>query len=355
MDEGCEKLKQKGKRKALKVKERNMYGVKVITLVIILIATIIISFRLGRYPISTKDLFAIFISKFYAVNHFWTDQTEAILFNIRLPRIILACLVGCCLSAAGASYQGIFQNPMAAPDILGASAGAAFGAALAILHYGNSQMVTISAFCFALLSVALVYLISKRAKGQNILGLILSGIMVSSIFSAGTSYIKLVADPTDQLPAITYWLIGSLSGATMNQIQFAIIPMVTGLIVLFLLKWQLNIITMGDNEARTMGVNAKLIRLLVIIFATMVTAASVSVSGMIGWVGLVIPHLARRIVGNNYKHLMPATMVLGAIFLLVVDNVSRNLLATEIPLGILTAFIGAPFFIYLITRKGETY
>ena len=141
----------------------------------------------------------------------------------------------------------------------------------------------------------------------------------------------------------------------MNQIQFAIIPMAAGLIVLFLLKWQLNVLTMGDDEAKTMGVNAKRIRLLVIIFATMVTAASVSVSGMIGWVGLVIPHLARRIVGNNYKHLMPATMVLGAIFLLLVDNVSRNLLATEIPLGILTAFIGAPFFIYLITRKGETY
>jgi iron complex transport system permease protein len=339
----------------LKIKSSNMYTVKVLGLVIILIVIIIASFRFGRYPISTKDLFAILLSKFYPVHHFWTDQTEAILFNVRLPRIILACLVGCCLSAAGASYQGIFQNPMAAPDILGASAGAAFGAALAILHYGNSHMITISAFCFGLLSVGLVYSISKRAKGKNILGLILSGIMVGSIFSAGTSYIKLVADPNDQLPAITYWLIGSLAGATMSQVKFAIIPMAAGLVIIFLLKWQLNLLTMGDEEAKTMGVNARRIRLLVIIFATMITAASVSVTGMIGWIGLVIPHLARRIVGNNYKHLMPATMVLGAIFLLLVDNVSRNLMATEIPLGILTAFIGAPFFIYLITRKGETY
>ena len=339
----------------IKTKSEDLYQVKIFSLVIILIVIIIISFQLGRYPIPTKELFAILISKFYPVRHFWTDQTEAILFNVRMPRIILACLVGCCLSAAGASYQGIFQNPMAAPDILGASAGAAFGAALAILYYGSSQMITISAFCFSLLSVAIVYLISKRAKGKDILALILSGIMVSSLFSAGTSYIKLVADPNDQLPAITYWLIGSLAGAEMRQIEFAIIPMASGLIVLFLLKWQLNLLTMGDDEARTMGANTRHIRLIVIIFATLITAASVSVSGMISWVGLVIPHLARKIVGNNYKHLMPASMILGAIFLLVVDNVSRNLLAVEIPLGILTAFIGAPFFIYLITRKGETY
>lgn len=339
----------------LKVKVPNINTIKVLCLIAILIVTVIISFGLGRYPVHTNEIFAILFSKIYPVQHFWTDQTESILLNVRLPRIALACLVGCCLSAAGASYQGIFQNPMAAPDILGASAGAAFGAALAILLYGSSYMITVSAFVFSLLSVALVYFISKRAKGNSILGLILSGIMVSSIFSAGTSYIKLVADPNDQLPAITYWLIGSLAGAKNSQIKFAIIPMAAGLMILFLLKWQLNVLTLGDDEARTMGINAKRIRLLVIIFSTMVTAASVSVSGMIGWVGLVIPHLARRIVGNNYKHLMPASMVLGAIFLLVVDNVSRNLLATEIPLGILTAFIGAPFFIYLITRKEETY
>lgn len=324
-------------------------------LALLLIITVIISFRLGRYPISTSELFAIIFSPFSLAEPFWTDQTESILLNVRLPRILLGCLVGCCLSAAGAAYQGIFQNPMAAPDILGASAGAAFGAALAILHYGNSYMIMTSAFGFSLLSVAIVYLISKRAQGMGVLGLILAGIMVSSLFSAATSFIKLVADPTDQLPAITYWLIGSLAGAKMSQIQFAFIPMAIGLVVLLLIKWQLNLLTMGEDEAKTMGIRVKHIRLLVIISATLVTAASVSVSGMIGWVGLVIPHLTRRLVGNNYKYLMPATMLSGAIFLLLVDNVSRNLLATEIPLGILTAFVGAPFFIYLITRKGEVY
>jgi iron complex transport system permease protein len=337
------------------MEQSNRNNIIVFSLGIMLIMAIIISFRLGRYPIQTKELLAILLSKIYPIEQFWTDRIERVLFNIRLPRIILACLVGCCLSAAGAAYQGVFQNPMAAPDILGASAGAAFGAALAILYYGSSYMITLSAFCFSLITVALVYFISKRAKGKSILGLILSGIMVSSLFSAGTSFIKLVADPNDQLPAITYWLMGSLAGAKINDIQFALIPMAIGLIPLLLLRWRLNVLTMGDDEARTMGVNANRIRLVIIVCATFVTAASVSVSGMIGWVGLVIPHLARKLVGNNYKHLMPASMLFGAIFLLLVDNVSRNLLTTEIPLGILTAFIGAPFFIYLITRRGETY
>lgn len=327
----------------------------VLGLGILLIFLIIISFQLGRYPIPAKEVLGIALSKIYPIEQFWMDRVEMVLINIRLPRIILACLVGCCLSAAGAAYQGVFQNPMAAPDILGASAGAAFGAALAILNYGSSFMITVSAFFFSLLTVTLVYLISKKVKGKSILGLILSGIIVSSLFSAATSFIKLVADPTDQLPAITYWLMGSLAGAKISDIKFAIIPMAIGLVPLLLLRWRLNVLTMGDDEARTMGVNANQIRFIVIICATLTTAASVSVSGMIGWVGLVIPHLARRLVGNNYNHLMPASILFGAIFLLLVDDVARNLLTTEIPLGILTAFIGAPFFIYLITREVDTF
>ncbi len=291
------------------------------------------------------------MSKVFPMERFWTDTMETVLFNIRLPRILLSCLVGCCLSAAGASYQGIFQNPMAAPDILGASSGAAFGAALAILNYASQSMITVSAFFFSLLTVALVYIVSKKAKGSKILGLILSGIMVSSLFTAGTSYIKLVADPTDRLPLITYWLIGSLAGVTKKNVLFALVPMIAGLVPLLLLRWRINVLTFGDDEARTIGINPVKIRLIVVVCATLVTAASVSVSGMIGWVGLVIPHLTRRLVGNNYRHLMPASMLFGAIFLLLIDNVSHNLLATEIPIGILTAFIGAPFFIYLITRE----
>jgi len=335
-----------------KLKKNNVI---VLSLGIILIISIIISFWIGRYPIYTKELLGILMSKIIPIEQFWTDTMETVLFNIRLPRIVLACLIGCCLSAAGAAYQGVFQNPMAAPELLGASAGAAFGAALAILNYGNSYMIAISAFFFSLLTVALVYLVSKKTKGSGMLGLILSGIMVSSLFSAGTSFIKLVADPNEQLPAITYWLMGSLSGAKNSDVSFVIIPMAIGLIPLFILRWRMNVLTMGDDEARTMGVNSNRVRIIVIVCATLVTAASVSVSGMIGWVGLVIPHLARKLVGNNYNHLMPTSMLLGAIFLLAVDNVSKYLFSTEIPIGILTAFIGAPFFLYLITRKGDIY
>ncbi len=321
---------------------------------LLLALAVIFSFYLGRYPISVRELIGILLSKVFPVERFWTDTMETVLFNVRLPRILLSCLVGCCLSAAGASYQGIFQNPMAAPDILGASSGAAFGAALAILNYASQSMITFSAFFFSLLTVALVYAVSKKAKGSKILGLILSGIMVSSLFTAGTSYIKLVADPTDRLPLITYWLIGSLAGVTKRDVLFALFPMLAGLLPLLLLRWRINVLTFGDDEARTIGISPVKIRLIVVVCATLLTAASVSVSGMIGWVGLVIPHLTRRLVGNNYRHLMPASMLFGAIFLLLIDNVSRNLLSTEIPIGILTALIGAPFFIYLITREEGT-
>ena len=282
----------------------------------------------------------------------WTGQMETVVLSIRLPRILLACLVGCCLSAAGSAYQGIFQNPMASPDILGASSGAAFGAALAILLGGSRRTVTLSAFFFSLLTVALVYLLAARAPGKRVLNLVLSGIMVSSLFTSATSYIKLVADPSNQLPEITYWLMGSLSATRTADVRYALLPMALGLVPLFLLRWRVNLLTLGDEEARTMGVHTNRLRLALALCATLVTAASISVSGMIGWVGLVVPHLGRRLVGNDYRVLMPASMLFGAVFLLAVDNVSRNLLATEIPIGILTAFIGAPFFLYLMLRKG---
>jgi len=352
-------------------KKQLPYGTAVIILLVVLIAVIVVAFMLGRYPITPLELFGILLSRFAAavtsvmrffgvraswtITPFWAERQELVLFSIRMPRVIMAGLVGCSLSAAGAAYQGVFQNPMAAPDILGASSGAAFGAALAILLGLGSKLVTLFAFAFSLITVGLVIFISRHTKGKKVLGIILAGIMVSSLFTSATSFIKLVADPADQLPAITYWLMGSLNGVKKSDLLFAFITMAIGLVPLFILRWRINVLTLGDDEARTIGVNAGRLRLIVIICSTLVTAASVSVSGMIGWVGLVIPHLARRLVGNNYRHLMPATMLLGAAFLLAVDSVSRNLLATEIPIGILTAFIGAPFFIYLITRDGERY
>jgi len=316
---------------------------------------IVISFMLGRFPIAPRQLFLALGEKLFgmAKSPELTDQMRAILFNTRLPRIFLSCMVGCCLSAAGASYQGVFQNPMASPDILGASSGAAFGAALALLLQLSSQMVVLFAFAASLITIALVMLVSSTARGNRVLRIILAGIMVSSLCNAGTSFIKLVADPYSILPEITYWMMGSLSKTKPQAVLFAVIPMTIGIVPLLLLRWRINLLTLSDNEAKTLGVNVTFVRVVVIICATLITAASVSVSGLIGWVGLVVPHLVRRLVGNNYRHLLPASMLGGALFLLIVDNVSRNLLLTEIPIGILTAVIGAPFFIWLITRKKD--
>ena len=307
---------------------------------------------LGRYPVPLDQIVSILLSGLgLSVEKTWSNAMEATVLRIRLPRIALSCLVGCSLSTAGAAYQGIFQNPMASPDLLGASSGAAFGAAMAILLGAGMGLVTASAFFFSLLTVALVMLVSLRAPGRRVVSLILGGVMVSSLFSAGTSYIKLVADPGSQLPEITYWLMGSLSGTSAQSIRFACVPMALGLLPLLLLRWRLNLLTLGDDEARALGVHAGRLRLAVVLCSTLITAASVSVSGLIGWVGLVVPHLARKLVGSDYRVLLPCSMLMGAGFLLLVDDMSRCLLQTEIPIGILTAFIGAPFFLYLIMRK----
>ena len=332
---------------------QNRYRIITVALIAALVAVMVASVTLGRYPIGLNELWGILVSQWVEMEPYWTKTQESLLLVHRLPRILLACLVGCSLAGAGAAYQGVFQNPMAAPDILGASSGAAFGAALAILMRLGTTGIMLFAFAGSILAVMLVMYVGDRAKGKRVLGLILSGIMVSSLLSSATSMIKLVADPEDQLPAITYWLMGSLNGTSPKDVWFALLPMALGLLPLFLLRWRINLLTLGDEEARTMGVHARRLRAAVILSATLITAASVSVSGVIGWVGLVIPHLTRRMVGNNYRHLIPASALFGAVFLLLVDNLSRNLFATEIPIGILTSFIGAPFFLYLITREGE--
>lgn len=318
-----------------------------------LLCAALISLLLGRLNVPIAEAVKILINRlpFVSIEKTWTDNMENAVINIRLPRIALACMVGCCLSAAGGAYQGVFKNPMASPDILGASSGAAFGAALAILLGAPGYMVTLSAFVFGMLTVLTAMLIARRARGDNVVNLILTGIMLSSLFAAGTSYIKLVADPNNQLPAITYWLMGSLSGTRHSAVKMAAIPMITGCAVLVLCRWRLNVLTLGDEEARTMGVNAHRLRGIIIAAATLVAAASIASAGMIGWVGLVVPHMARKIVGSDYRRLMGASMLTGAAFLLIVDDLARNLLATEIPIGILTAFIGAPFFIYLICSR----
>ena len=318
-----------------------------------LLALFLLSFVMGRYGVPLGQVVRILLSGVLPLEQTWTGNMAIAVLNVRLPRILLACLVGCGLSAAGTGYQTVFQNPMAAPDILGASSGACFGAALAILTGQGAVMITVFAFLASLLSVALVYLVGNHTRGNRVVNLLLAGIMVGSLFSACTSYIKLVADPTNQLPQITYWLMGSLSGTRMGTVRFAAVCMAVGLVPLLLLRWRMNLLTLSPDEARAMGVHTDRLRLAMILSSTVLTAAAVSVSGMIGWVGLVIPHLSRRIVGSDCRRLMPMSCLFGAAFLLLVDNMARCLTATEIPIGILTAFVGAPFFIYLMVRGGD--
>lgn len=312
------------------------------------------SFFLGRYPISPKLLFDVFSSKITGSAPYWESAVEQVLFQVRFPRVIMASLIGAGLSCAGAAYQGIFQNPMVSPSVLGASAGAGFGAALGLYFAQGKTVVTLLAFIFGIGAVLLVCLIGGQVKHNQVLGLVLAGSMVGSLFSAAVSFLKLVADTNNTLPAITYWLMGSLSGVQNEDVAFAGPLILIGILPIYLLRWKMNVLTLGEEEAHCIGVNTKKIRWVVILSGTLITAAAVSVSGLIGWVGLVIPHLSRMLVGNDYRRMLPATILLGGSYLLIVDNVSRMIAASEMPIGILTAFIGAPFFLYLILREGKT-
>lgn len=310
------------------------------------------SVLLGRFSVTPKELFRLLLSRLTETEPGWRDGAENVVFQIRLPRVAAAALIGAALAAAGVSYQGMFRNPMVSPDILGASTGAGFGAALAILLGAGYFGISMSAFVFGLLAVAAAYLVSCMSRTNQTIALILSGMMVSSLFSAGTSYLKLVADTQQQLPAITYWLMGSLSSIKPRDVLFLVIPVTLGLVPLWILSWRMNLLTLGEEEARSMGVNTRLLRFIVILCATLLTAASVAVSGMIGWVGLVIPHFCRMLFGYDYRRLIPAAALFGASFLIIVDDIARLATAGEIPLGILTAFVGAPIFLYLILTGG---
>ncbi|HJJ55029.1 MAG TPA: iron ABC transporter permease, partial [Methanocorpusculum sp.] len=325
----------KSKRKAPNYKLR--------FLILILLAAVcfFISLGIGRFGLTPYEVIRILFSGIIPF-----DQMDfadwSIIFNVRLPRICGAFLIGAALATAGAAYQGMFQNPLVSPDILGASAGAGFGAAFAIYTNQPSIMIAVCAFIGAIAAVLIAYGVSKLAKGSATLSLVLGGILVGSLFSACTSYIKLVADTNNQLPEITYWMMGGLSKIDMNDVIFALIGIGIGIIPLILLRWRLNVLTLGEDEAKSMGVNTNRLRLITIICATLITAVAVSISGIIGWIGLVIPHFCRMIFGYDYRRIVPAAIIFGGAFLILVDDFARNLATIEIPIGILTAFIGAP-------------
>ena len=336
------------------------YGRRFALLGLLFAAVFLLSFVMGRYSVPLGTTLRILWSRLAQLCTFgravvaqtWTETEGAVVLNIRLPRIICAVLVGAALSTAGASYQGMFRNPMVSPDLMGASTGAGFGAALAILLGAGYWGITLTAFCFGLAAVAPAYLVSRFSRLNATLALVLAGVMISSLFSACTSFVKLVADTQDQLPAITYWLMGSLSSVKAEDTAFAAVPILIGLIPLVLLRWRINLLTVSEAEARSLGLRSGRLRLAVILAATLVTSASVSVSGMIGWVGLVIPHFCRMLFGYDYRRLIPASILMGGTFLLLVDDLARIVTSSEIPLGILTSFVGAPVFVWLILQGG---
>lgn len=342
--------------KAISISNEEKSGASVgyitIILAVLPIIAFFISFTLGRYGISLTEILNIFFSKILGREVTWTATTETVIFNVRLPRILAAMLVGGALSISGASYQGLFKNPMVSPDILGASAGAGFGAAVGILLSLGIAGIQVTSFLFGLGAVALTFIISTIiGKGNNaVLVLVLTGMVVSTLFTSFISMTKYLADPYSKLPAITFWLMGGLSTISMKDINIIIFPILLGAVPIILLRWKLNVLSFGEEEAKALGIDTSVIRVIIIICSTLLTAASVSICGMIGWVGLIIPHLARMLVGPNYKVLLPASFFIGSTYLLIVDDVARSSFALEIPLGILTSLIGAPFFIYLLIK-----
>jgi iron complex transport system permease protein len=311
---------------------------------------LVVSLFVGRLEVGPLDVLRILAAQVVPIAHSWPPSIETIVIQIRLPRAIMAMCVGAGLSVSGAAFQGMFRNPLVSPDVLGVSAASGFGAALAILLSRSTLELQLLAFGFGLLGVALTYMLARVHKTTPVLMLVLSGIVVAAFFSALLSGIKFVADPEDKLPAITYWLLGSFNAATLPSLLWILPPIVAGTAGLLLLSWKLNLLSMGDEEAGALGVRTEQVKAAVVVCTTLVTAATVSVCGVIGWVGLVIPHVARAIVGPDHRRLLPAALSVGACFLLVIDDVARTATAVEIPIGILTAIIGAPYFAYLLRR-----
>ncbi|MDD2352244.1 MAG: iron ABC transporter permease [Candidatus Caldatribacteriota bacterium] len=337
---------------ALKLKKNS---VLLILIIILPLIGIFFSLFIGRYPLTWPDIMAVFrVAVNPQISQDFPDIYNTVVWKIRLPRAILGAMVGGSLAISGAAFQGLFRNPLVSSGILGVSSGASFGAVLAIILYGQNYMVYFYAFGFALLAVAMSFFIGQIYHSTPTITLVLGGVVVSSIFSALVSFAKFVADPFEKLPSITFWLMGSLATSQYKDILFSIIPISIGVIGLIALRWQINVLSMGDKEAQALGINNILTKIIMVLCASLATAGAISVSGNIGWVGLVMPHIGRMMVGNDNRILIPASFFLGAFFMIVVDNLSRTLIGAEIPLGILTALIGGPFFVYLLKKtKGK--
>lgn len=317
-----------------------------------LAATVLLSLTLGRYPLPIADaghfLLTVLAIETMDAGHF--DLLYNLIVNIRLPRVLAAMLIGAALASSGTAYQAVFRNPLVSPGLLGVLAGACFGAALGLLWSGNWLLTQLLSFALGLLAVGIACAIANLFGSVSLVMLVLGGVISTGLFSSLLSIVKYVADPYNQLPAIVYWLMGSLAMADLHQIGWLSIPMLSGIVILIVLGRALDALAMGDDEARSLGVPVTAVRYGVIAAATMISALTVSIAGMIGWVGLIIPHIARLMVGPANSRLMPVSTCLGAIFLLAADGLARTVTTTEIPIGIVTELLGIPVFLLVLHR-----
>lgn len=330
-----------GSKVSLKVK---------LLILLAVVAAFFFSFMMGKYAMTPVEVCQTFWAHFFDPANV-DPKMDRVLFRIRLPRVGVVMLVGAALAVAGASYQGMFKNPLTSPDLLGASAGASLGACLALLWGLAGEYVQLFAFLGGMLAVGMAVWLNRQVDYDPTLGLVLAGILVSTLFQSGMSMVKFLADADDKLPTITFWLMGSFANVNASDFLVSLLPMLIGFVILMLQSWKLNVLSFGDEEARAMGVKTRSTRLLVIFASTLITSASVAVAGIVGWIGLVIPHLARAIVGPNYKVLLPCSMVVGAVYLLLVDNIARLAMTVEVPIGILTAILGVPFFVVIFKHN----
>ncbi|MGO1420089.1 MAG: FecCD family ABC transporter permease [Staphylococcus equorum] len=328
---------------------------KILLLIVLPLVVAIISLGVGRVFIDPITIIKILTSQIIPIEETWAPVQETVVMNVRFPRILLALLIGGGLSISGASFQGMFGNPLVSPDILGVSAGAGFGASLGILFFGNTFGAQILALAFGLLAILFTFFVAGNQKNSPIFMFVLAGVITSALFNALISLMKFIADPEEKLPAITYWLMGSLGTATYKDLYVAAPIIIIGVLILYTLRWRLNLLTLPEDEAKSMGIPVVSLKWAIIAGATIITAATVAVAGIVGWVGLIIPHIARMFVGNNNQYVLPVSLAIGSTYLLIIDNLARSLTAAEIPLSILTAIIGAPFFAYLLRRMGGSW
>ena len=323
------------------------YRVCMITGCIATLFLALIALCLGQYTIALQDVIKVLtLQKVDLVN------AETVIFNIRIPRILVSLIVGSGLATAGASFQALFSNPLATPDTLGCANGASFGAALGILLGLNALGIQISALIFGILAVVLVFVFTRYRHANQIMMIILGGMVVSSLFSALVSLIKYVADPNDVLPVITFWLMGSFSNSTVRSLYTGVPMIILGMMILYLMRYRMNALSLKEEEAASLGINVRKNRMIVIVASSLITASVVSMCGVVGWVGLLIPHISRMLFGNNHTKVIPGCIVFGALFMLIIDTIARCMYQAEIPVSILTAIIGAPVFLLLLRKTG---